>query len=187
MYKAKLENIAKHQISLSVRKSMTRERQIVHFFGNLRQAIEYLRLIKVANKTARNNVSSNAKNVFAIVSLFFYKNFYFIWAIKIIDNFNLKEISLVNTQTEGPIIKFYSFQCFKCNEVFLLSYRIQSDRQLYNKKNYYKQQALKQKPKQMFDNGRFIAINLIFNADSKTDSCIDEHVVLARKNFLFNV
>lgn len=67
MNEAELEDMAKQQFILGVRNAITRERLIVHRPGNLKEAIEYGRLLEVANKTARNSAPSNAKNVFATV------------------------------------------------------------------------------------------------------------------------
>ena len=60
-----LENIAKQQFILGVRNNTIRERLIVHRPKNLKDAIEYGRLIEVANRTARWASSPNVRRVFA--------------------------------------------------------------------------------------------------------------------------
>lgn len=49
---------------LGVSNSITRERLRVHRPEYLKKAIEYLRFLQVAYKTARNSVFSNLKNFF---------------------------------------------------------------------------------------------------------------------------
>ena len=58
-----LENIAKQQFIFGVRNNLIRDR-IVHRRKNLKEAIEYGRLLEVANQTARGVSNSNVKRVF---------------------------------------------------------------------------------------------------------------------------
>ena len=62
----KLEDRAKQQFSLGVRNNIIRERLIVHRPKTMKDAIEYGRLLKVANLTARGAASPNLKGVFAV-------------------------------------------------------------------------------------------------------------------------
>ncbi|MCP6768930.1 hypothetical protein NL529_29205, partial [Klebsiella pneumoniae] len=48
------------------RNAVIRERLIVQRPANLKEAIEYGRLLEVANRTARGATYSNSKNVFAV-------------------------------------------------------------------------------------------------------------------------
>ena len=60
-----LEDMAKQQFILGVRNNIIRERLIVHRPKNMKDAIEYGRLLEVANRTARGAASPNVKGVFA--------------------------------------------------------------------------------------------------------------------------
>ena len=59
-----LEDMAKQQFILGVRNNLIRERLIVHRPKNLKEAIEYGRLLEVANRTARGVSNPNVKGVF---------------------------------------------------------------------------------------------------------------------------
>jgi DNA-directed RNA polymerase beta' subunit len=74
MHADELKDMAKQQFILGVRSNLMRERLIVKRPKNLREAIEYARLLEVANKTVRGSVSSNIKNVFATMSIFDFEN-----------------------------------------------------------------------------------------------------------------
>ena len=60
--------MAKQQFILGVRNNIIRERLIVNRPKNMKDAIEYGRLLEVANRTARGVASSNVKGVFAAFS-----------------------------------------------------------------------------------------------------------------------
>ena len=63
-----LDDMAKQQFILGVRNNVMRERLIVHRPKNLKEAIEYGRLLEVANRTARGKASPNVRGVFAAFS-----------------------------------------------------------------------------------------------------------------------
>ena len=60
-----LEDMAKQQFILGVQNNIIRERLIVHLIKNMKDAIEYGRLLEVANHTTRGAASPNVKGVFA--------------------------------------------------------------------------------------------------------------------------
>ena len=60
-----LEDMAKQQFILGVRNNIIRKRLIEHRPKNMKDAIEYGRLLEVANRTARGAASPNVKGVFA--------------------------------------------------------------------------------------------------------------------------
>ena len=60
-----LEDMEKQQFILGVQNNIIRERLIVHRFTNVKDAIEYGRLLEIANRTAREAASLNVKKVFA--------------------------------------------------------------------------------------------------------------------------
>ena len=60
-----LEDMAKQQFIHGVWNNIIRERFIVHRPKNMKDAIEYGRLLEVANRTAREAASPNVKEVFA--------------------------------------------------------------------------------------------------------------------------
>ena len=57
--------MSKQQLILGVRNNIIRERLIVHCPKNMKDAIEYGRLLEVANRTARGAANPNVKGVFA--------------------------------------------------------------------------------------------------------------------------
>ena len=57
--------MAKQQFILGVLNNVMRERRIVHRPKNLKETIEYGRLLEVANRTAPGAASPNVKGVFA--------------------------------------------------------------------------------------------------------------------------
>ena len=63
-----LEDMAKQQFIFCVQNNSIRERLIVHRSKNIKDAIEYGRLLEVANRTARRAASLNVKGVFAAVA-----------------------------------------------------------------------------------------------------------------------
>jgi hypothetical protein len=61
-----VEDMAKQQFILGARNAVIRERLIVQRPANLKEAIEYGRLLEVANRTARGATYSSSKNIFAV-------------------------------------------------------------------------------------------------------------------------
>ena len=62
-----LEDMAKQQFIFGVRNNLIRKRLIVHRPKNMKDAIEYGRLLDVANWTARSVASPNVKGMFAAI------------------------------------------------------------------------------------------------------------------------
>lgn len=58
--------MAKQQFFLKARNAVIRERIIVQRAANLKEAIEYGRLLKGLNRTARKATYSSSKNVFLV-------------------------------------------------------------------------------------------------------------------------
>ena len=58
--------MAKQQLILGVQNNIIRDRLIVHRPKNMKDAIEYGRLLEKTNRTARRAANSNVKKVFAL-------------------------------------------------------------------------------------------------------------------------
>ena len=65
MILVEFEDMAKQQFILGVRNNVRRVRLIVYRLNNLKEAIEYGRVLEVANRTACGAASPNVKGVFA--------------------------------------------------------------------------------------------------------------------------
>lgn len=106
MHADELEDMAKQQFILGVRSNLMRERLIVKRPKNLREAIEYARLLEVANKTVRGSASSNIKNVFATMSIFDSEN-------------NIEEETnndLIEFNSDYARTQYESITCWSCGE-----------------------------------------------------------------------